>query len=265
MAEIHGWSEFFEEVIRLAAGAERQFGIANSSYTEYILERLELCTSTCTRIRDFIEDHASSLQECFSSLSHLIEQLKTMQNMWEDYQSSLDRQHYVPQSVTLHDGNRGRPSFRVDKAQVEYLMSLSFKWTEIAAVLGISRMTLYRYGSSYTIMHSVYCTIYNYRRRLEYGLVHDPSNIISDNDLKSAIQELREYQPFCGVSMVCGNLRARRIKVTRERERCMLRSVDPLGRVLRCFPGSVRRQPYSVPGPNSLWHIGILLLCASLA
>ena len=29
MAEINGWSEFFEEVIRLAAGAERQFGIAN--------------------------------------------------------------------------------------------------------------------------------------------------------------------------------------------------------------------------------------------
>ena len=89
--------------------------------------------------------------------------------------------------------------------------------------------------------------------------MHDPSDVINDEDLKGTIQELQQLQPYCGVSMVWGNLRARGIKVTRERVRCMLRSMDPLGRVMRCFPGSVRRQPYSVPGPNSLWHIGIFL------
>lgn len=88
-------------------------------------------------------------------------------------------------------------------------------------------------------------------------MVRDPADMVNDDDLKSTIQELRQYQPFCGVSMLCGNLRARGIKVTRERVRCMLRSIDPLGRVLRCFPGSIKRQPYSVPGPNSLWHIGM--------
>ena len=78
--------------------------------------------------------------------------------------------------------------------------------------------------------------------------MHDPSDVINDEDLKGTIQELQQLQPYCGVSMVWGNLRARGIKVTRERVRCMLRSMDPLGRVMRCFPGSVRRQPYSVPG-----------------
>lgn len=144
MAGVYGWSDFFEEVTRLAAGAERQYGIANSSYSEYIIERLELCITTCCRIRSYIEDQ-TSLQECFSSLSHLISNLKTMLNMWEDYKSG-GQHHYISQSPMLHVGNRGRPCFQVDKAQIEYLASLSFKWTEIAAILGISRMTLYRYG-----------------------------------------------------------------------------------------------------------------------
>jgi hypothetical protein len=86
--------------------------------------------------------------------------------------------------------------------------------------------------------------------------VHDPSDIISDDDLKDTMKQMRKLQPYCGVSMVWGNLRARGIKVTRERVRFMLRTIDPLGRLLRCFPSTIRRQPYSVPGPNSLWHIG---------
>ena len=94
------------------------------------------------------------------------------------------------------------------------------------------------------------------RHRLEYGLVHNPSEAINDEDLKDTIKQLRILQPYSGVSMVWGNLRARGVKVTRERVRCMLRTIDPLGRVLRCFPSTIRRQPYSVPGPNSLWHIG---------
>ena len=59
--------------------------------------------------------------------------------------------------------------------------------------------------------------------------------------------------------MVWGNLRARGIKATRESVRSMLRIIDPLGSISRCFPSPIRRQPYSVPGPNSLWHIGMLI------
>lgn len=98
------------------------------------------------------------------------------------------------------------------------------------------------------------------RRRVEYGLVQDPATVITDDDLRDAIKDLRQHQPFCGISMVWGNLRARGIKVTRERVRHTLQLIDPLGRMMRCLPGSIRRQPYSVPGPNSLWHIGELIL-----
>ena len=59
-----------------------------------------------------------------------------------------------------------------------------------------------------------YCS--TFRRRLEYGLVHDPNEAINDENLKDAIQQLRQYQPYCGVSLVWGNLRARGVKVTHE-------------------------------------------------
>ncbi len=56
--------------------------------------------------------------------------------------------------------------------------------------------------------------------------------------------------------MMYGSLRSRGVKVTRERVRSVLRSVDPLGSALRWPAGVTKRRPYSVAGPNSLWHIG---------
>ena len=36
------------------------------------------------------------------------------------------------------------------------------------------------------------------------------------------------------------------------------RTTDPLNTALRLPGGLTSRRPYSVPGPNSLWHIGYL-------
>ena len=94
---------------------------------------------------------------------------------------------------------------------------------------------------------------------MDYGLIDDPSAEISDSDLKAEIEGIRHDAPFSGVSMVYGSLRARGIKVTRERIRSTLRLLDPLGSALRWPSGLTRRRPYSVAGPNSLWHIGIHL------
>ena len=44
--------------------------------------------------------------------------------------------------------------------------------------------------------------------------------------------------------------------VQRERIRQALRRVDPLSAALQAPGGLTSRRPYSVPGPNSLWHIG---------
>ncbi len=63
---------------------------------------------------------------------------------WEDYKSFLEgpiQFSVVPLTIQHH--GRGRPKFQVSKSQVEYLASLSFKWTEIASILGISRIGLF--------------------------------------------------------------------------------------------------------------------------
>ena len=86
--------------------------------------------------------------------------------------------------------------------------------------------------------------------------MQDPSTEITDEELTSFVQEVKQTDPHCEVQMMCGRLRSRGYRVTRERVRNALRSLDPLNAV-RNWPGlAARRRPYSVAGPNSLWHIG---------
>ena len=55
-----------------------------------------------------------------------------------------------------------------------------------------------------------------------------------------------------------GRLRSLGYQVTRDRVRQAIRATDPLSVALRILPAVTSRRPYSVPGPNSLWHIGEL-------
>ena len=56
MAEFHSWTEFLKEIVHLIVDSERQFGVANSGYCNYIIERFELCLTTwSSSIVDCIE------------------------------------------------------------------------------------------------------------------------------------------------------------------------------------------------------------------
>ena len=54
-----------------------------------------------------------------------------------------------------------------------------------------------------------------------------------------------------------GRLRAMGYYVTRWRLRQVINATDPINRALRWGSNLHVRRPYSVPGPNSLWHIGM--------
>ena len=71
-----------------------------------------------------------------------------------------------------------------------------------------------------------------------------------------AIREIQAGQPEVGEVMIMGNIRSMGYKVTRERIRQEIRNSDPLHSALRWRGGLMSRHLYSVPGPNSLWHIG---------
>ena len=95
-----------------------------------------------------------------------------------------------------------------------------------------------------------------YRRRVDFGMLEDPSKEISDEDLEAVIAQIQSSMPYVGTSIVVGRVRSMGYIITRERVRQALRHHDPLSNALR-WPGVVNpRRPYSVAGPNSLWHIG---------
>ncbi len=95
---------------------------------------------------------------------------------------------------------------------------------------------------------------------MEFGILDDRGNMLTDIELNSLVKEIHSESPTMGVSMVIGKLRMNGYCVSRERVRCALRSADPLTVALRWTGGLSRRQPYSVAGPNSLWHIGRCIL-----
>lgn len=147
--EVNGWSNFFVEIVTLIESAQRQFGIANINYSEYVMDRLELSISSSSSLLETIANSAvrAELQDCCSSITELIECLRVEYRRWGAYKMYLEGSgDHLPLLATRPLGGRGRPRFEVSKSQIEYLESLSFKWTEIASVLGISRMTLYRYN-----------------------------------------------------------------------------------------------------------------------
>ncbi len=88
----------------------------------------------------------STITDCKSALDDLVGNLRALLTKWIEYREILDsnssRSRY--QSSVIHDGRRGRLRFEIAKEQLEYLASISFTWKEIAALLGVSRMTLYR-------------------------------------------------------------------------------------------------------------------------
>ena len=94
------------------------------------------------------------------------------------------------------------------------------------------------------------------RRRADFGMLDDPSTDLSDEDLLDFVSDMRSTTHTVGESLVTGSLRSRGYRVSRERVHQALRSSDPLSSALRWPGGLTHRRPYSVAGPNSLWHIG---------
>lgn len=128
----------------------------------------------------------------------------------------------------------------INREQVEYLRSLKFSWSEIGSLFGVSRMTLFR-------------------RRQEWDLLSGKGfTSCTNEELNSAVTSIKALMPDVGEQMVQSALVSRGIKVSRKRLKASIHEVDPINTALRWSSFIVRR-PYSVPGSNSLWHLGIII------
>lgn len=98
-----------------------------------------------------------------------------------------------------------------------------------------------------------------YRRRRQYGMATtiQREQLIGDSDLREIVLQLRTELPHVGESLIMGRLRSLGYNLPRRQVRQAIRDSDPLNTALHWHGVVAVRRPYSVPGPNSLWHIGM--------
>ncbi len=245
MSEVWGWEDFFSRVLVFL----RQLLLEHASQNQlhYYLERLEIIISGVQRIRGVLLSAQSNDPEEINILEHYRmstgELLSNLGQVYSEVDNTLDtclsRPTMAYQCGRVESGQRGRPKFCVTADQLSYLASLSFTWTHIAKMLGISRMTLYR-------------------RRVEFGMAAHEGQVIRDSQLWRLVREMRSEFPEMGEVLVLGRLRSLGYHVLRDRVRRAIRATDPINTALRATAAPLSRRVYSVPGPNSLWHIGKL-------
>ena len=146
---IWGWNEFFDNISSLLAGANRQYGTANNRYSQYIIERLEMCIMSVAHIKDTIRDSIEGMSSSDEDLTVYLFQLKELlaclrqlSALWENYFDQLELQISVAGYAVHVDRSHRRlgcPQLDVGRDQLEHLLSLSFNCTQIASILGSFR------------------------------------------------------------------------------------------------------------------------------
>ncbi len=148
MAEVLGWNELFSELGTFLQSLERQLGLANKSFTEYAIERLSVCLTSVSYVRNVFSveleggSDDTTLKQFESMCSELHEILSHLLLVWREYEENItcDTHETQYRAPILHSGRRGRPSFIIQKEQLIYLRSASFSWSSISILLGVSRI-----------------------------------------------------------------------------------------------------------------------------
>ncbi|KAL2096844.1 hypothetical protein ACEWY4_006051 [Coilia grayii] len=138
-----------------------------------------------------------------------------------------------------HSGGVGRPSFNLPVEAIKNYLLAGLTVREIAShLLGVSERTVHRLMG-------------------EHGIrVSDLNNTTTNEELDEMVRDIFSHHPNTGYKMMLGHLKARGIRVQRRRVQDSMHRVDPHGSGVRSLQlHTVRRRRYSVPGPNSLWHI----------
>ena len=145
--------------------------------------------------------------------------------------------HVSVQPNKIKSSAAGRPKCEISEEILLHFRDLGFRWKDISAMLLVSRWTISR-------------------RVKEFGIegVTGYSNI-SDDELDQIIRNFKQSHGITvGRSLVLGHLKSLGIRVQHKRVIKSLVRVDPDNSKIR-WAQLIKRRKYSVPGPNSLWHI----------
>ena len=148
----------------------------------------------------------------------------------EIVQIVVEAANSMPQS---HSNPPGRPRLAIPADQLAFLLGCYFRQSDIAAMFKCSPRTIQR-------------------RIVEFGLEgHITYDCISDSELDEITSAYVARFPMAGAKSFCGFLQ---YKVHRQRARDSMARVDPIGVQAR-LRQTIRTRAYSVPMPNSVWHI----------
>lgn len=141
---------------------KRQSGIATKKLTEHFLE---ISLQSVHGSRDAIGEangnnrKVRTFQNVLQGYGALVGTVICV--LWECF---LDRAPTSGYTALVEDGGGwGWPRSLISEEQLQYLHSLTFTWSEIAAVLGVSRMTIYCRGVECGMVneaHNHLCTEY---------------------------------------------------------------------------------------------------------
>ena len=116
------------------------------------------------------------------------------------------------------------------------MFDLGFSITQMGARLGVSHPTIYKLLSDAGIDHT------------------GRFNSITNAELDRIISEIKISHPNAGETNIMGHLRARNVRVQRNRLRGTIHCVDPQG-PSTCSSRNFHARVYETPCPNYVWHI----------
>jgi len=132
-------------------------------------------------------------------------------------------------------GKRGRPRKIIEPQWLADAVSAHRRLTlkKLANLLGVHRNFL--------------------RKHLKRCNLYERYSDITDGDLDHLTRQFKLQKPSSGLRYLIGFLRARGVKVQRNRARQSLLRIDGLGQVLR--KQTLKRRVYQSARPNAFWHI----------
>lgn len=189
--------------------------------------------SVLTQVESIVSVVEDSLRNMQVSDIHFV----SFQMLHTRLRSILFTPHIIPflSTASQSDTYRGRPKLLVNLDHVELLQNAGYTWIDIAKVFKISRSTLWR-------------------RITESGMCIDNYTDISDADLDSVVANTQIHFPNMGLRLLQGHLKTMDIKIQRKRLRESFQRINKFNSTMR-WHQPIARRTYSVPGPNSLWHI----------
>lgn len=237
------WDAFFSDLSTFIVSlADREEG-ATSSTAESVLVRISNYLHVLYAIKASLHDGSGDdgeLLDTLTTISGLLKDLEEIKARWICLESGVNGNAMAHPYRALRmnaDTGRGRPKVVIEQEKIEFLRDLRFSWTQIAALFGVSRRTLYTVRS-------------------EYGMIGDEHSFtsITDQELHDVVISVKREMPDIGYNMMRGVLRSRGIHVSIPRIQQCVSDVDPVNTAMRWAAPTSRRR-YGVPYPNYIWHI----------